>query len=371
MSGKRQHFVPQHYLRHFRVGDTDQIAIVRLDPFKFAGIGGIKGQCKGDYFYEDQTLDDLITQQEQALGPVLINVIKNETFNSEELVALRFFAVALATRTRKAAEIAKLWPKKVAFDFATNEIATRRIRPPIGGLEKHMIDFRGVPGFIIKSDLLHGWMEMQTLNLKLLKTEAGAFLITSDHPVVMLNEYFAARIPHRSFVGFGRSGFQLLVPISPRLCLFFFDGRVYKVGGRRDDVVKIGKDDVEIVNSLQVQNADKCLYFNDAANAGIVETLVRRYSSFRKPIEDLIRTIPMGNEGEEFLHFRNESAALPRPWQFCRGKRHQKIGPDEMRAPEWSALAQKAIERLERDPKDGNIFRAMWEALDKDFTTSG
>ncbi len=77
MAGKRDHFVPRHYLRQFRFGDTDQIAIARIDPFKIVGLGPISRQCQEDYFYEkNEALNDLLGRGEADIAPVLVEVTR-------------------------------------------------------------------------------------------------------------------------------------------------------------------------------------------------------------------------------------------------------------------------------------------------------
>src|ERR1035438_10661332 len=89
-------------------------------------------------------------------------------------------------------------------------------------------------------------MEMQTLGCKLLQSSIGSHFITSDNPAVILNQVCVGVDPYRSFAGFSNSGFQLLLPISPNLSLLFYDEKIYKVGNRRDRLVEISKQDVEI-----------------------------------------------------------------------------------------------------------------------------
>ena len=65
MNGKRDHFVSQHYLKQFRFGATNQIAIATVEPFRFIGLGRIDRQCQEDYFYErDQALNEILWQFE-------------------------------------------------------------------------------------------------------------------------------------------------------------------------------------------------------------------------------------------------------------------------------------------------------------------
>lgn len=361
MTNRKQHFVPRHYLEQFGIAGTDLIRIALLEPFKIVPPGAISAQCQKDYFYEEEATDELVTSIENDLLPAFRGVLEKESFNSEELVALRFLAVVIHLRTKKAVEIEKVFHRRMAYDHLMKAVAKGRLRRPPEGFGPHQIDFGGVPASLLKeANLL--WLEMQTLSLKLLKAEAGASFVTSDHPAVALNQSFMEAEPHRSFAGFSRSGFQLVLPLSSTLCLFFYDAKVYKVGSRRLDRVEIEKSDVEIVNSLQVQNADKCLYFPDTFSHFEVESLVRCYTHLRTPIEKTIQTI-QAQDGSEILHMRNPSVRILTPWNFCRSKRHPSIGHDCYRNPAWSEFSKHTIEEMRRDPQDSDIFRVMEKIL--------
>jgi hypothetical protein len=367
MKSKRHHFVPQHYLRQFRIAGTNQIAVARVEPFMLIGRAAIRHQCQEDYFYEDKNVDDLMGVNETNLAPVLIRVAEKESFDSKELVALQMLAATLHFRTRKAVETAKVVPKRIAYEVIKDGIERGELPAPEGGWEEGMVDFEGVPGFLVQHGILPAWLEMRTLNCKLLKAEAPGFFLTSDHPVVLLNQLFMDAEPHRSCVGFSRSGFQLLLPISPKLCLFFYDAKVYKVGSRRHEMTAVGKADVEIVNSLQVENAEKCLYFHEVAHGALIADLVSRYSRLRMPIEDSLRTIMSPGGTEEILHMRNPSVKLANPWSFCRLRRHVTIGPDRRRDPNWTELIHRVFEDMDRDPHGGGIFHRIEKILGISF----
>jgi hypothetical protein len=156
-----------------------------------------------------------------------------------------------------------------------------------------MVDCKGVSGFLIKNAGIRCSLEMQTLACKLLKAPSGTCFITSDNPVVVLNQLCASAEPHRSFVGFSKSGFQLLMPISPELCLLFYDAKVYKVGSPRHRLVCISKDDVEVVNALQIQSAEVCVYFHEPKLESGIQSLIGRYAQLRAPVQDGLRTFPL------------------------------------------------------------------------------
>src|SRR5687767_12695442 len=148
---KSQHFVPQHYLRQFRVEATTQISVARIEPYQFIERAAINSQCKQDYFYRgDGQLDELLQQCEQDLAPVLVRVTRNRCFDSKELVALRWLAVILNIRTRKSVEQAKVFPKRMAYEVIKSGIARGELPAPAKRLTEDMMDFTGVAGVEFK-----------------------------------------------------------------------------------------------------------------------------------------------------------------------------------------------------------------------------
>jgi len=367
-ANKSQHFVPQHYLRQFRIENSKQIAVAKIDPFQFIPSASINGQCQQAYFYQgDGELDDLLKTCEDHLAPILIRVCQQRSFNDRELVDLKFLAVILKVRTKKAVELAKVFPKKVAYEVIKSAIEKGDLPPPPNGWQEHMVDFNGVAGFHFKASAVPCWLEMHTLECKLLEAEANSFFITSDHPVVVMNQLFASEEPHRSFAGFSRSGFQLLLPISPSLCLFFYDPKVYKVGDKRKKLVKLKPSDVELVNSLQVQSADRCLYAHTPNAECNLRRLVDAYSSLRSPISESIKEWSDNDRQERLVHHRQLSPRLKQPWSFCTYRKNRYIGDDYRRNSVWSNYVTQIIADMDAHP-ESDVFECMERILGQSLT---
>jgi hypothetical protein len=353
----KDHFVPRHYLRRFSVGGSEEILVAQVSPYRFSGRRGIGGQCQeADFYGGDEPLDKLLWTYENDIAPVLVRVTQKQDFTEPELVALRWLAVSLNLRTRKAAEAYKVFPRRITYEHVQGAIATGKLPPPPDGKwTEDMVDFEGVSGFLIKTVGLQCSLEMQTLACKLLKATSGAFFITSDNPTIILNQFCASAQPAHNFIGFSKSGFQLLMPISPELCLLFYDARVYKVGSPRHQLIAMSKDDVEIVNALQIQSAEDSVYFHEPNLEPEVQQLVTRYAKLRVPVEDGLRTFRTSNPNEELLQFRALSASLPKPWTFCWFRRHIGCQPGDRRNPGWSAVLEELMNDFDRNPKGGDI----------------
>jgi len=351
MKNKRQHFVPQHYLRQFRIDGTNLIATSLVQPYRFIGPTAINKQCQSSYFYgADGELDQVMSQFEINLAPLLKSVSEKRSFDSAELPGLQMLAALLHVRTRKAVEKAKLFPKRVALEFFNAGIKSGRLPAPKGGLTEDMIDFDGVADELIKTALIPAWMEMHTLECKLLAPAQDSFFVTSDEPVIMMNEYAARLNGKREFVGFAQSGFQLLLPLSPTLCAFFYDPGIYKVGNRKDKLVTLSPSDVEILNSLHLQSAENCIYFHSVSLEARMAALNARYGRLRKPLSDLVRTLPGWAENDEILHIRSEGAKLPTAWRFCQYRKNLRRKVGERRNPDWTATIMHLEDDMIRNP---------------------
>lgn len=280
-------------------------------------------------------------------------------FDSKERIEMNRLAVLLNFRTKRAVEEAKVFDKHIAYEVIKSAIERGKLPEPKWGWKEGMMDFKGVPGFLIQNTTIPCWMEMQTLECKLLHAPDGAYFVTSDHPVVLLNQFCAHLEPHRSFVGFSRSGFQVVMPISPKLCLFFYDAKVYKVGSRGRRLQEIAHKDVELLNALQVQSADRCLYFHKLTLESAVRSLVLRYGNLRVQAGDTLRRLSGRDKGEEFVHIRTKSAKIPEPWAFCRYKRHVNNLPGDRRDPAWTDTISRLMADIEKHPGDEDFFSRL------------
>lgn len=354
------HFVPRHYLRRFAFHGSELICAANVDPYEFLGKRGIGGQCCADEFYDkNDSLNKLLGATESDLAPLLITVTQNEDFNIQEINGLKFLGIALYLRTRKAVESAKVLPKFMAREVIESAVRLGKLPlPPEGEVTEDLFDFKHVAGVVMGS-FIPCWIETLTLAAKLLKSENGSWFVTSDNPVVVLNQYCVGADKLRSYVGFSRSGFQLLMPMSPRLCLFIYDDHVYKVGGRSQRLVEITESDVEIVNSLQVQGAERRLYFHDPDLETGVKNLVNSYAGLRVPLRSTLQTLPGRTSDEQLLHLKNQSVRLPNRWDFCGYRRHIKSKPGDRRDPAWTDLADRVMKDLEQNPSEEGLFRRM------------
>lgn len=101
------------------------------------------------------------------------------------------------------------------------------------------------------------------LKCKVLRNATDIQFITSDHPVVLYNQYGEDRV-FRSNIGLACKGLQVFYPVSPRHVVMLYDAAIYKLGQRRDTFAEVTqRRDVEQLNDLQWLNALENVYFHD------------------------------------------------------------------------------------------------------------
>lgn len=359
---KNQHFIPRHYLREFACDkDRKNISCVRIEPYKFIESAKISRQCQEDNFYDnDEGIDNFLKEVEK-LAFICRKVANGQEIDLEEFEALKYIAIILKMRSRKAIEEGKLLSKRIFYEVIENALEAGELPPAPPSWNRDAIKVGGVCSTHIKASSDYAYLEMSTLDHKILLANDERQFITSDNPIVTINQLFPPK-NGRSFTGFSRSGFQLLFPISPRIQLFFYDPKVYKVGNRREKRVKLSNSDIEVVNSLQFQSADKCLYFSEQSMEKSVRQTVSRNLKFRQKIEDALQEHKLEDGTTTILHQATSRIQLPNQWTFCKLKRHPKIGEDRRRDAIWTNFIRQAEEAAKKRP-DLDIFEVMLELL--------
>jgi hypothetical protein len=310
----------------------------------------LKGQCQRDYFYGKAAGTDAMLQKSEMLtAPVLYTVNQSRSASEEQWQGLRFLAVQLHLRTNKAAELAKVFPRFAADQIITTAIKKGELPESKGGWRAEMMDFEGVPQTLLGLNQIACFLETSTLRCKLLSAPPGSFFITSDNPSITLNQFAADAKGIRDYVGFAQSGFQLILPLSPSLCAFLYDPNVYKAGQRNDAVVQITASDVEVLNSLQVQSAERCLYAHRLEAEPEVARLVARYSKLRKPNSAGMKSYPQ-DEKNTLIKFGDPTFVLPNRWQFCSYLKNVRRSVGDRRDPGFSHVIGLVIADIEANP---------------------
>jgi len=321
---KNQHYVPRHYLRRFSLADGKRILIYVIESNFFPAAAPIKTQCSEDYLYsKDTQFEKLLTKLEGRAETLFSAICETDSLPQDKLTQRDILAVlgVMYGRTRLSVE-----QRDSLFDQAVK--ATMRKDPEFEAItsisKEDLGKFKISDPYSAQKAVVQGLLtgyRIGDLSVKILKAETNRRFITSDHPVAVVNQAFARLLPKANTCGLSMRGIQLFLPLDPARCLVAFDPNAYRIGKPSRDCVKLTReDDVELINSLQVQNADRHLYFQAEGDRDHVRHLINRYGKFRGRVGGFARTIDPAPDGEtapSFVVFEMPQVKIPAPWSFC------------------------------------------------------
>jgi len=196
------HYVPRHYLRGFAIDHSERIMVVDTLYNKVyeKGIGGI---CCGEDFYgHDDKVNNFLWKCENKISKILEKVINEEKITQRDIVYLSILAITLNMRTRKVFDIINSLPENIALIFREKSKELH---------DNENVKEPDISKFIFRNFLIC-FFEMKSLWCKLLRCTKDSFFITSDNPVVKINQYKSTDKLH-SNLGFSSLGFQLLLSL--------------------------------------------------------------------------------------------------------------------------------------------------------------
>ncbi len=282
---KRQHYVPQFYLRHFSTDDEKrQISLFNINSQRLIPNASIKRQaCQDNFYGSDKIIESALEPLENASAKVIQRIIsKNDhpRYNSEEHLIILLFVTNLRLRTLYIIETLKeMKDRSYQKLFSINP----NIKPFLKKDKSRIDNFSQYAMQLAIQRLPTIFLFMMDLDYKLLINETQTPFITSDNPVVFYNQFFEGRKTPASNTGFASKGLQIFLPLSPKHQIVFFDQDIYKVYGiTNNPVVLKNKNDIESINALQFLNSHSNLYFNSQIFEDTIKSLVSKYSSFRR-----------------------------------------------------------------------------------------
>lgn len=280
---KKQHFVPQFYLRNFSIDcSRKRLGIFNIDKSKFISDGNLKNQAYKNYFYgHDLTIEDALSEQESRTAKIIQKIIDQDSiafFTQAEHYYFLEFAIVLRERT--------------AYSFdGLNESADKLLKAIISkdpsapkniDIDEANISFANPTGTALYQaviSLAHAF----DLAYKLVVNKTQMPFITSDHPVVFYNQFLENKHIAGSNTGMANKGLQVILPLSPQHIIIFFDKDVYKIGGRnKSSINDITDSDVIAFNQLQYLNAKHNLYFNRGIQESQIKNLANRNARYRR-----------------------------------------------------------------------------------------
>lgn len=228
---KRQHYVPQFYLRYFSDGNC--IHVYNLKTKKSNSMN-CKDICSKDYFYSRiPETERAFSQFEGEGNRILSNIIKEislSKISTQDYCIFLFFLVFHYSRTLRGKQEAEQF-----FNGFSDHIFRSFIELNIENfkkegieedyLEKCSIAVNGpIHPFAMKSIIERGPFLIRDLTPILFKNLTCIDFIIGDSPIVIYNSFFNNPkghflYPFNSTTGLQSPGLQIFWPLGPRLML--------------------------------------------------------------------------------------------------------------------------------------------------------
>jgi len=351
--GKNQHFVPRHYLKRFSFDGGTRIRLFNLTSGKFVPNAPLKTQCSADYFYsKDPKIESGISDLESAAESHFSEICDSLDIHPAKHEDLLIILLMMKGRTRQSAESINL-----KYEAVGKEIYRRR----------QLIEGKEVPKFFDRLRLREesaalsafrhnvlAYPVVLDLVLKLILAPKGCRFFTSDHPVVILNQAFYNTANREMVSGIASKGIQLFMPLSPELLIFAFDHGMYRVGKPDRRVLKLGRaEDCDLINSLQIMNAEQNVYFQSEDDAQSVRKLLFRFRVQRAAVQKSDHPVLVSGDGMAPSFIKMPSPVVPVPgiWSFCKVRGLATPSSFGTRDPEWCAIYEQYSKDTAEAPK--------------------
>jgi len=285
---KKQHYVPQFYLRNFSWGkDRLPIKLFNIQRGDHFTAGNLKGQCYEDYLYgKDLVIENMFGTLEGRVVPIVDQIVGSgepPVRYSADHDALLTFVIFQYGRTKHAGEATDEQVDKIVKAMLSKD---ERIDPE--HLETVRIGLKNPFALTLKA-ISQGLPVSHDLRIKIAVNRTPIRFVTSDHPVVFYNQYGEERVI-RSNTGLASKGLQIFYPVSPYHMVVLYDDAIYKMGARKArsvDVTSVA--DVQQLNDLQWLNALENIYFDNTQPLSEIDRGYQRNALRRDPEKTIVK----------------------------------------------------------------------------------
>lgn len=266
---KNQHYVPQFYLRRFSP-DGKTIGSYIIEQERKIDIAPIKHQASQNYFYTKETeqknnVENSLGKLEAMTQKVMEKVDADpcKALDKIDESTLYVFTILQLGRTVAHAHTIQNSADTVLRQLMKEEFLHKQSdnkKMSEDEIDMYCLRFPSLGGFSlgIQAQMIPTCVDLEQ---KLLINNTGHAFVTSDNPVVLYNMFLERMGIDES--GMGSRGAFIFMPLSPGLAIVLYDGKVYKIGNKRQHYAEItDKRDVWVLNKLTAVNAFQTVFYN-------------------------------------------------------------------------------------------------------------
>lgn len=361
---RRQHYVPQFYLRNFS-SDLRKSTPRRINLYNIPGCFilrniGLRDQCFRRSFYgPDDHIENGLASLESEWAVTIKQFCESDTpplvGSEQHLSLLSFLALQLLRTPRHALQV----------DDSADQMAK-------SVMEEHP-DFKNVDldSIRIQTDnavligmqpALQMAMCFSDLRVGILEAPADCEFITSDAPVVTYNLYCEG-YRHSGTTGAAQVGLLVYVPLSPRRACLLYDGKIYKVGRPGSPKpIHCQTHDVFQINGLEFLDAHTNLYFQGDQPEAYFSDLAGRYGRARMQVATKTEGfVSVTNANRSMYHQYRYVPSLKLNLSFLTIRRNARRVPLVKRVHTWRPAVPLGLiapdERLSPPGTEREVFR--------------
>ncbi|MFD1527588.1 MULTISPECIES: DUF4238 domain-containing protein [Halobacteriales] len=280
---RNQHYVPQFYLTRFS-DDGDRINLYNVQAQQEFN-EPISRVCSRSYFYSDDTdVEIAIGQIEGSLAEGLTEIINAEAVSEFQVqddlkpnwLQVMQFLTFQEARTALSKEELERDSDLFFEEFVRAGVEAGELEPEyLDKVRDGEITFEWDQSPQIHSMLyqLHCAPLLADLYGTIFVNDTSSAFVTSDHPVVRHNPYYADE-GFSQLAGWQARGLQIYCPLSPDLYLLLHDPECYDVNSRPEGSLTINDEDViQELNRLQLVQCENNVFYGESGRQAEMQQL--------------------------------------------------------------------------------------------------
>lgn len=340
-------------MRNFSPGRGKEIGLYNIAQRKLIPKASIKDQSCRPWFYgRDLDTDDKLTDIEGVAHRIINEIIVSEKAPnrfSPQAQALAFFVNVQDQRTVEAVARQNEMLNKMGKHVLQRALTDPDLLLYLPKVKLNLTD----PFEELLSQAVTTTPVLYDLRIKLLRNVTNTPFITSDNPVVKHNRIYQELLDR--VLGLANEGLQILLPISSRLSIMFYDDKAYDVGSKGTTVVDIRSPIyVAELNAMQWLSAHHNILFASGTDPALIHAEADRFVSLRDAERmDLIVTPASAAPGRksEIVSLKSRPSAARMSLPSVRPKVKPKPIRDfevlPLRNPGWVRHVRRAAKALE------------------------
>ena len=286
MKNKKQHYVPQFYLKNFSDQSQKAVGHFVVDRKKFIEHSPICNiACENFLYGQDLNRENFLARQEAKWAIAIRYIIEKQGIeNGIYRLDLCLFIAAQICRTIKMRD-------------EQNEMY-RQIKE----IDESFVPKNFDPFYFVSDIVPKITFFISDFEYLVIVNKTDSPFITSDNPVIMYNSMLAKNKIRCSY-GIGTQGIQIFVPLSSCICVCLYDKTVYRSVTDNHRIAIEDAGTVFEINKLICNNSYNNLFFlPDIALKSYIDSL----TDFLYPPQSAITTL---NDGTN-MYLRYKSACI-------------------------------------------------------------